>query len=107
MRLCSVNLNLKPSIRETRKRAAGFAGETNAKKYYSDLDKLAGDADIDAVYIASPISSHCDQALKMLNAGKHVLCEKTIASNLRELIKMKKAAEDNNGGTDGGDAAVI
>ena len=77
-------------------RAAGFAGETNAKKYYSDLDKLAGDADIDAVYIASPISSHCDQALKMLNAGKHVLCEKTIASTLRELIKMKKAAEDNN-----------
>ena len=50
---------------------------------------------LDAVYIASPNSSHCAQTVFKLEHGKHVLCEKPIASNARELERMRKAADGN------------
>lgn len=62
---------------------------------YDDLDELAESEDIDAVYIASPISCHAEQAVKMLKNGKHVLCEKTAASNSRELSEVLGAAREN------------
>lgn len=43
---------------------------------------------IDAVYIASPNSLHAEQAILFMKHGKHVLCEKPIASHTIELEKM-------------------
>lgn len=51
--------------------------------------------EIDAVYVASPNSLHASQSIQMLKGGKHVLCEKPIASNQREFEEMKKAALEN------------
>lgn len=50
---------------------------------------------IDAVYIASPNSCHCSQALFFLNRGIHVLCEKPLASNYEEACRMVEAARRN------------
>lgn len=50
---------------------------------------------IDAVYIASPNSLHAEQSILFMNHGKHVLCEKSIASHTRELEKMVQAATKN------------
>lgn len=74
--------------------AKAFADKHGVKRTFTDLDELAQDADIDAVYIASPNNCHCEQAVKMLRAGKHVLCEKPAAVNHGEFIRMKKAAEE-------------
>ncbi|GAM55135.1 possible oxidoreductase [Vibrio ishigakensis] len=41
---------------------------------------LAKAKQIDAVYIASPNSLHCEQAIVMMEHGKHVVCEKPLAS---------------------------
>ena len=48
----------------------------------------------DAVYIASPNCCHHDQAIAMMRAGKHVLCEKPMASNYEEAAEMFRVAEE-------------
>lgn len=60
------------------------------------LETLGQDADIDAVYIASPNSLHAPQAIQMLKAGKHVICEKPMASNYALAQQMFTCAEENN-----------
>lgn len=71
-----------------------FADKYQAERTCTDLQELANAPDIDAVYIASPNSLHCEQASLFLSHGKHVLCEKPITSNVREmehLINLSKA----------------
>ncbi len=63
-------------------------------EYYDDLDEFAASDSFEAVYIASPNSCHHDQTVRMLQAGKHVLCEKPLASNLREAEEMFRIAEE-------------
>ncbi|MDO4272444.1 MAG: Gfo/Idh/MocA family oxidoreductase [Eubacteriales bacterium] len=75
--------------------AISFAEQYRVNKWYTDLNKLAEDKEIDAVYIASPNSLHCAQAVLMMNHGKHVLCEKPIASNGEELEHMLETAKKN------------
>jgi predicted dehydrogenase len=72
-------------------RAREFGEKHGAAHSFSSLEDFAS-CPIDAVYIASPTACHCEQALSMLRAGKHVLCEKPIASNLKELELMLAAA---------------
>ena len=50
-------------------------------------------ADIDAVYIATPASVHCEQVLKCADAGKNVLCEKPLGMTVEEAEKMIAACE--------------
>lgn len=76
----------------TAEKTRQFAEQYGAAKQYTDLNALAADQDIDAVYIASPNALHCEQAKLMLGSGKHVLCEKPVASNLPELRQMLQTA---------------
>ena len=52
--------------------------------------------DVDAVYIATPAGYHHEHTLAALAAGRHVLCEKPIASNAIEAAEMVEAARDAN-----------
>ena len=75
-------------------------GDTFAQKHsiphvFTDYDAFLASDEIDAVYIASPNFAHAEQAIRALNAGKHVLCEKVIATNSRELSEMIAAAKVN------------
>lgn len=79
----------------TKERAMEYAHKHGLPLIYDDLDELAASKEIDAVYVASPNSFHAEHSIKMLNGKKHVLCEKTIASNSKELGEMLKAAKDN------------
>ena len=64
-------------------------------RVYTKLEELAQASDIDAVYIASPNSLHCEQAILMMNGKKHVLCEKPFASNAEETERMLEVARKN------------
>ncbi len=56
----------------------------NAKKAYDNVGDLLADPEIEAVYIASPVIYHADQAKAAADAGKHVLLEKPIALTVEE-----------------------
>jgi len=60
----------------TRARAEEFAAKWDAPRTYTSLDALCADPVIEAVYVASPNACHEAQAIALLKAGKHVLCEK-------------------------------
>jgi predicted dehydrogenase len=68
--------------------APAFAKEFGARRWYLDWKKLLIDEDIDAVYIATPVHLHAEQAVAAAEAGKHVLCEKPLAMNVRECDQM-------------------
>ncbi|MCF0135036.1 MAG: Gfo/Idh/MocA family oxidoreductase, partial [Lachnospiraceae bacterium] len=76
-----------------RNRAAAKGGEI---RIYTDLEELAEDADIRAVYIASPNSLHVSQSKRMLEAGKHVICEKPIAIYPEQLKELQKLAREKD-----------
>ncbi len=75
--------------------AEAFAKEYGARKWYRDFDEIIADDEIDAVYIATPVSLHCGQAVAAAEAGKHVLCEKPMAMDIDECDKMIAAARAN------------
>lgn len=79
----------------TMERAREYASKYNVEDCYDSLEELASADNIDAVYVASPNAFHKEHSIWMLRAGKHVLCEKTIASNQEELKEMLKAAKEN------------
>jgi scyllo-inositol 2-dehydrogenase (NADP+) len=76
--------------------ALEFAAKYGVEVTYTNLDEMAKSDTIDAVYIASPNSLHASQAIKFLSNGKHVLCEKPMASNTIELKMMQDAAIEHN-----------
>lgn len=76
-------------------RAHEFAEKHSALYVFNDLEEMAKSNLIDAVYIASPNSCHAAQAILFMKNKKHVLCEKPIASNLKELQAMIQAAQEN------------
>ena len=73
-------------------KSPGFWSGIRAERFYDSLETLAADPEVQAVYIASPNYCHCDQSIRMMEAGKHVLCEKPVASNLAEYEKMLETA---------------
>lgn len=56
----------------------------NAKRAYTDEAGLLADPEVDAVYIASPVIMHAEQARMAADAGKHILLEKPIAMSCDE-----------------------
>ena len=65
--------------------------KTKAFKDYRELLES-----VDAVSIATPTETHRDVALKFISAGKHVLVEKPIASNVKEALELVKKAEEKH-----------
>ncbi|WP_332631021.1 Gfo/Idh/MocA family protein [Halalkalibacter flavus] len=80
----------------TEDRAKEFAGKYNVENIYTNLQEMASSDEFDAVYIASPNSFHASQAILMMENGKHVLCEKPLASNTAEVEAMVQCAKDHN-----------
>jgi len=74
-----------------RDRAAALA-ELLGVSAYDDYDAIIDDPSIDAVYIPLPIGLHATWALRAIRAGKHVLCEKSLAGSLPDALAILDAA---------------
>ena len=72
----------------TLERARQFGFQKGQLQYFDDLEAFANSDCIDAVYVASPNCCHYEQVMTLLKAGKHVLCEKPMASNLEQAQEM-------------------
>ena len=62
----------------------------------TDYDALLSDPSIDAIYNPLPNHLHVPYSIQALKLGKHVLCEKPVALNLDELIKLEAAAKETD-----------
>ena len=69
-------------------RAAAAAERFGVARTHRSLDELLGDADVDAVTIASPIGLHHEQGLAAIRAGKHVHFNKTMAVTCTEATQL-------------------
>ena len=76
-------------------RARAFAAANHIPQVLSSYDELIATADVDAVYVPLPNSLHCEWTIRAIRSGKHVLCEKPIASNTAEAERMALAASEN------------
>ncbi|HKA15949.1 MAG TPA: Gfo/Idh/MocA family oxidoreductase [Myxococcota bacterium] len=74
-------------------RAHKFAARHGIARVHKDYGALLADDAIDAIYNPLPNGLHAEWSIRALEAGKHVLCEKPIASNAAEAAQMAEAAQ--------------
>lgn len=79
-----------------RVRADVYADEVGAGRRYGAYVELAEDPDVDIVYVATTPANHAELTVLYLEHGKHVLCEKPFALNLRQVEQMANAAAAND-----------
>ena len=77
----------------SQERAGAFGDRFSIPRRYGDYRALADDPGVDAVYVATIQTRHAADAILYLNAGKHVLCEKPLAINAKEVAEMTAAAQ--------------
>jgi predicted dehydrogenase len=77
---------------KARKVAAAYGVDPKNIFNYDNFDKLAGNTDVDVVYVILPNSMHAEYTIRALQAGKHVLCEKPMAVSAKECERMIAAA---------------
>jgi len=63
-------------------------------KYYIDYDKMVKEADFDCVHICTPNNLHYPMAKAALLAGKHVVCEKPLATTVKEAEELLALANE-------------
>lgn len=78
-------------MRRTRSLAEDYARRHGVPRVHARAADLIADPDVDAVYIATPPSSHCELALLAAGAGKPCLVEKPMAMDHAECLRMCEA----------------
>jgi predicted dehydrogenase len=74
----------------------GPGADKTIKVYDNHKKMLDEEKDIEAVIIALPLHLHAPVAIDCMNAGKHVLCEKLMAWNIKQCKEMIRTAEKND-----------
>lgn len=70
-----------------------FAEKHNIAHVFTSVEEMAASDCVDAVYVASPNFMHASQSIICMSHGKHVLCEKPLASNAVEAREMISTSE--------------
>jgi predicted dehydrogenase len=74
-------------------RARAFADELGLEASFGSYEELLASEAVDAVYVPLPVSLHAAWTVKALAAGKHVLCEKPLATSAADAARCFDAAE--------------
>ncbi|MCY3858726.1 MAG: aldo/keto reductase [Gammaproteobacteria bacterium] len=80
----------------TQEKADKFAAEYDDIKAHGTYEDLLADPNVDAVYVSTPHPQHVEWTIKVLDAGKAVLCEKPMGLNHAEVMSMVHAARENH-----------
>lgn len=108
------DLSVSPSTRDRKDiehvvvAAASSSSADRAKKYlkevhapdsakaYGSYKELVADENVDIIYVATPHSHHYQNVMLCLEAGKNVLCEKSLTTNAAQTEKLIKKAKEKN-----------
>ena len=74
--------------------AEAFGAEFSVPNRHASYDALVADGEVDVIYVATPHTSHCENTIRCLVAGKPVLCEKPFALNAGQAELMINTASD-------------
>jgi predicted dehydrogenase len=74
-------------------KAAALCAELGIPTAFGSYEQLLADPDIDAVYLPLPNHLHCEWAVKAMEAGKHVLCEKPLSLSVAEIEQLKQVRD--------------
>ncbi len=86
--LVKMNKRLYAVANRTHQKALDFAERYGVRKVYDQIDEVFEDEAVDIIYITSPHNTHYEFMKKALEHGKHILVEKSITLNSRELDEM-------------------
>ncbi|GAA1061100.1 Gfo/Idh/MocA family protein [Agromyces bracchium] len=81
-------------LSSSQQRAEEFANEHDIPNAYSSLDDLLADPTVDVVFVSSTNELHKPQALAAAAAGKHVLCEKPLSTNIQDGLDIVEACRE-------------
>ena len=90
------NSSLVAVMRRDAEKAKDYAHRHNVPKWYSDANSLINDPEVNAIYIATPPSSHEQYAMAALQAGKPVYVEKPMTVNFASATNMMNVANERN-----------
>lgn len=74
-------------------KARSYAERHHIKKWYTDAQELVDDPDVNAIYIATPPSSHATFAIMSMKAGKPVYVEKPLAASYEDCVRVNRISE--------------
>ena len=77
----------------TERHARSFAVTHGIRKWYTDAQELIDDPDVNAIYIATPPSSHATYAIMAMKAGKPVYVEKPLAASYDDCARINRISE--------------
>jgi predicted dehydrogenase len=75
-------------------KAEDYARRHGVMRWYSNADSLINDPEVNAIYVATPPSSHAGYAIQAMRAGKPVYVEKPMALNYAECREMLRVSEE-------------
>ena len=78
----------------TERRARSYAERHHVPKYYTDAQELINDPDVNAIYVATPPSSHATFAIMAMKAGKPVYVEKPLTASYDECVRINRVSEE-------------
>lgn len=76
------------------KNARSYAKRHGIPKWYTDAQELIDDPDVNAIYIATPPSSHATYAIMAMKAGKPVYVEKPLAATYEDCARVNRVSEE-------------
>ncbi len=79
-----IGVDVRGVLGSSPERGAARAETLNVPRAYPDLDALLADPEVEVVHVTSPNDLHAAQTLPILDAGKHVVCEKPLAMTAQE-----------------------
>ncbi|MBA7580689.1 Oxidoreductase P35 [subsurface metagenome] len=78
----------------TKNKAVSYAERHGVPKVFDTAEQLISDAGINAIYIATPPSSHPEYAIQAMQAGKPVYVEKPMAASYEDCLKMNEVSRE-------------
>ena len=81
-------------MRRDSDKAKDYAARHGIGKWYTDAQQLIEDPDVNAIYVATPPSTHVEYAIASMKAGKPVYVEKPMAASYEECLEMVRISEE-------------